>query len=62
MSRLGVYSVQGKMARERPANTFTIPKALKCEGASTSHHRLWINYGRSLGGSQNFANARFDWL
>jgi len=41
MSTLGIYLVEGKAARERPANAFTMPKAVKCEGASTSHR-----YGR----------------
>jgi len=44
MSRLGMYSGEGKAARETPANALTMPKALKCEGASTSHcygHRAY---------------------
>jgi len=43
MSRLGMYSVEGKVARERPANTLTMPIALKCEGASTSQRNgRWV--------------------
>jgi len=37
MSRLGIYSVEGRAARDRPTNALTMPKALKWEGASTSH-------------------------